>query len=418
MKAHVNYFRGFIALALGLTFASGARATELTDSAEVMFRQGRAQLDRAFGGNGSRLDSMAEAMRADSHMRVRSITVTGSASPEGSVEINRSLSRRRADAIFSYFGLTDSLASFNYIGRDWAGLQQMVETDTLTPARAQVLSLLDEINGSLRAGEPDNASNLRRLKELAGGRPYAYMYSRMFPSLRFSRLTVDFEPEIRPMIVSAEAPAFVSAVALTEPHPTLRPIVVDNRKPFYMALKTNLLYDALAIPNIGAEFYLGRNWSIQGNWAYGWWDKDRTHHYWRAYGGEAGLRRWLGSAAEAKPLTGHHLGIVAGVFTYDFELGGKGYMGGKPGHSLWDRCLATAGVEYGYSLPIARRLNLDFSIALGYAGGKVVEYTPRDGQYVWERTKHVNWFGPTKAEISLVWLIGHGNTNPKKGGAR
>nr|WP_147351517.1 DUF3575 domain-containing protein [Bacteroides caccae] len=26
------------------------------------------------------------------------------------------------------------------------------------------------------------------------------------------------------------------------------------------------------------------------------------------------------------------------------------------------------------------------------------------------------WFGPTKAGISLVWLIGRGNYNEKKGG--
>ncbi|MCD8273384.1 MAG: DUF3575 domain-containing protein, partial [Alistipes sp.] len=29
-----------------------------------------------------------------------------------------------------------------------------------------------------------------------------------------------------------------------------------------------------------------------------------------------------------------------------------------------------------------------------------------------------HWFGPTKAEISLVWLLGRGNYNEKKGGAR
>ena len=41
---------------------------------------------------------------------------------------------------------------------------------------------------------------------------------------------------------------------------------------------------------------------------------------------------------------------------------------------------------------------------------------PLDGHYVWQTTKKRRWFGPTKAGISLVWLIGRGNYNEKKGG--
>ena len=35
-------------------------------------------------------------------------------------------------------------------------------------------------------------------------------------------------------------------------------------------------------------------------------------------------------------------------------------------------------------------------------------YIPLDGHYVWQTTKNRRWFGPTKAGISLVWLIGRG----------
>ena len=91
-------------------------------------------------------------------------------------------------------------------------------------------------------------------------------------------------------------------------------------------------------------------------------------------------------------------------------------MGGMPGRNLWDRCNWMAGIEYGYSLPIARRLNLDFTLGLGYLEGKLIEYVPEDNHYVWQKTKKLHWFGPTKAEISLVWLIGCGNENNRKGG--
>ena len=50
---------------------------------------------------------------------------------------------------------------------------------------------------------------------------------------------------------------------------------------------------------------------------------------------------------------------------------------------------------------------------MGYMGGTYKEYLPDNQCYVWQTTKQRHWFGPTKAEISLVWLIGYGNYNKK-----
>lgn len=98
------------------------------------------------------------------------------------------------------------------------------------------------------------------------------------------------------------------------------------------------------------------------------------------------------------------------MLTYDFEWEGKGYLG--------DRWSYAGGVEYGYSLPVARRLNIDFTLGVGYLGGEYKKYVPRDGHYVWKATKDRHWFGPTKAEVSLVWLLGPGCNNSKKGGTK
>ena len=89
-----------------------------------------------------------------------------------------------------------------------------------------------------------------------------------------------------------------------------------------MGLKTNLVYDALLVPNIGVEFALGKGWTLGGNWMYGWWKNDRRHRYWRVYGGEVGLRKYFGQRASDKPLTGHHVGVYGQLLTYDFEFGG------------------------------------------------------------------------------------------------
>lgn len=194
--------------------------------------------------------------------------------------------------------------------------------------------------------------------------------------------------------------------------------VGNTSKPFYMSLKTNLLYDALLVPNVGVEFYVGKGWSVGGNWMYAWWKNDKRHHYWRIYGGEIDVRKYFGRRAADKPLTGHHIGIYGQMLTYDFERGGRGYMGGRPGGTLWEKANYAGGIEYGYSLPIGRKLNLDFALGIGYLGGTYYEYNPVDDHYVWEATKTRHWFGPTKAEVSLVWLLGRDNYNERKGGKR
>ncbi|MDE5871278.1 MAG: DUF3575 domain-containing protein [Muribaculaceae bacterium] len=187
---------------------------------------------------------------------------------------------------------------------------------------------------------------------------------------------------------------------------------------FHMDIRTNMLYDALLVPNLGAEFYLGKNISLYGEWMYAWWDNDRRHHFWRIYGGDLGLRWWFGRKAHSKPLTGHHLGVYGSILTFDFELGDTGYLGGKPGGTLWDRWLVNTGIEYGYSLPVGKRINIDFSIGIGYMGGNYIKYYPFDNDYYYDKEYHMHYIGPTKAEISLVWLIGRGNANRRKGGGK
>ncbi len=404
----------FLAItAAGLARAAGAEA----DSARIVFRQSSSVLNPALGQNEASLDSLASRIAAHDSTPITSITLFGAASPEGPVGYNRRLSERRAAAMLrgleARVDVPDSLIRIRAVGRDWQGLRERVAADGAVPAREQVLALLDTI---IATPEPARPDNLLKLKALEGGVPYRYLYRNIFPGLRRSTITIDY-PYVPDLVRLAP---YHPGIMLPYPTPELTPIddfepEVAACRPLYLALKTNLLYDAAALPSIGFEAYVGKGWSVVGNWTYGWWDKDRTHRYWRAYGGDLAVRRWFGHRAEEKPLTGHHIGVYAGVVTYDFEFGGVGHMGGLPGRPLWDRCNFMAGIEYGYSLPIARRLNLDFTIGLGYLGGKVIRYVPSGNFYIWQKTSRFNWVGPTKVEISLVWLIGCGNYNTKGG---
>lgn len=418
--------------------AKGLVRDTVRETVKVHYRVGKYNLDPKFKNNKARLDSLVYEMGDAHHERkVTKIEIIGGASPEGSLKLNDMLSHKRAASFIDYLDefveIPDSIISYTFLGRDWNGLRKFVVADPEVPQKEEVMVLLDEITSKEEVSEKEGNAYLKRLKKIGNGKSYRYLYKNIFPALRESRFIVHYLNPMRyklpryyglpPSIpLMANKPSLTDAIFLEEPQP-ITSIIEEAvpKKPLYMALKTNMLYDALAIPNIYAEYYVGKNWSVAGGGMYAWWSYDPRHRYWRVYGGDITARRWFGKAADLKPLTGHHLGINAGVLTFDYEWGGEGYMGGKPRGTLLDRCLFTAGIEYGYSLPVTKRLNIDFSITAGYLGGKYIKYFPYEDYYVRDSEYKITYFGPTKAEISLVWLFGHGNVNlkkAKKGGIR
>lgn len=185
---------------------------------------------------------------------------------------------------------------------------------------------------------------------------------------------------------------------------------VETKAP-YLAVRTNLLYDAVLVPNIGIEVGVGQGFTIGFDWFGTWLYSNKQNVFWQGYGGYLTARYYFGKAAAECWYTGHHVGIYGSCLTYDVEFGGKGYQAAKFGFG--------GGVEYGYSLPVGHDLCIDFTIGVGYQGGEYKTYRPTNdgtGHYEWLATYMRHWWGPTKAEISLKWLIGPFEKK-EKGGA-
>ena len=170
---------------------------------------------------------------------------------------------------------------------------------------------------------------------------------------------------------------------------------VLNMNATTLLIKTNTLYDAALTPNIGLEVGLGKGWSIAGNVMYGWWS-DRSKFYWRAFATDIGVRKYFGSGHKDK-LSGHHLGLYAGMMTWDFELGGRGYI--CDFREEWGRYF---GIDYGYSLPVAKNLNIDFALGLGYAGGRYKIARSEPGMIVNDFREKGRI--PNEKEISLLCI--------------
>lgn len=407
-----------------LLFGSGgAHGQQARRSFYVYFPAARSAVDTTCADNGRALTQLRcflDSVRADSTRLLTAVQFCGLASPDGGPRLNARLaasrSRHLEEWVRSRCDIPDSVVSHAEGGIGWEALTQMVEASDM-PHRDEALRVLRDVpEATYDARGVLTDSRKHQLMNLRGGRTWFWMRDHFFARVRNACSMV---AEVRqlpaaPQVEESKADTILySAPADTAAADTIL-YSESTGRPFYMALKTNALYDVLAVPNLGVEFWLGKGWTVGADWKYAWWSSDRRHRYWRTYGGGLVLRRYFGQKAEAKPLTGHHLGLEARVLTYDFEWNGKGHMGGLPGGTLWDRMNYTIGLAYGYAMPVARRLNIDFGLAVGYMGGKYCDYEPRDGHYVWLETKRHHYFGPTNVEISLVWLLGHGNTNTKR----
>ena len=174
-----------------------------------------------------------------------------------------------------------------------------------------------------------------------------------------------------------------------------------------IAVKTNLLYDGAMVPNIGVELMFPQQWSLNASWNYAWWSNDTKHRYWRTYGGEIEARKWHGRVAQQYPLRGHHTGLFMMAGMYDFEWEHAGYM-----NDLY----FGIGASYGYAVKIAHNLSLDFVIGIGYLCGTYYKYRPQDNEYCILKRRNLSYFGPIKAEVSLVWIID--NIAKRKKGVR
>lgn len=167
-----------------------------------------------------------------------------------------------------------------------------------------------------------------------------------------------------------------------------------------VALKTNLLFDAVLIPNLGVEVNVIDNWSVYADIMYAGWNMPIKHYYWDLYGAQIGVKKYFGQKSEERIFSGHHYGAYCQALAYDLQLGHLGQQTPTLNMGI--------GVDYGYSFPVGRTLNLDLEIGVGFIAGKYYEYIVNEEHYTWRGTIERSWFGPTKAQVSLVWLITKG----------
>lgn len=216
-------------------------------------------------------------------------------------------------------------------------------------------------------------------------------------------------PEREPLgsIAIAATPLFELKLPLKRPiMPPITPLAIHEpkEKQNWLVLKTNLLYGAYALtPNLGIEIGLGRRTTLDVSGSYNWFNLDGDN------GNNKKLVHWIVQPEFryflCERFNGHFFGVHALYSQYNIGGHELPLLLGKGSSNFRHEGMAMgAGLTYGYQLMLGKRLNLEFSIGLGYINLRYDKYDcPKCGSKI--STENKNYFGPTKAAISLIYRI-------------
>lgn len=392
---------------------------------QFYFKLDKSNIDESIRDNAQAIDSILYKLRdlksyGAQNIRIR---VIGSASLEASEEYNKRLASDRANNIVDHlrrYTLLKGVDIYTLEGLyDWTVLRDKVAQSSC-PYHDELLEIMH--TGRLTVGE-----RKMLIQKLGNGTAYEYLKNNFFTYMRYAdiRITAKVKDGLMKsdnrdeLLVSDGSNNYYdngnrgngngngngNGADFGNRNDNGNANGLDNgngdgdgKRKFMIGVRSNLLYDVAATPNIGVDVYLSKKVSLGVNWMGSWWNSGKEHRYWRTYGGDIHADYWFNPT---KKWTGHHLGIYGQMATFDYEWKNTGYQ--MPDYGFG------GGIDYGYAVGLGKHFSLDFNIGIGYFGGTYHEYTPSETEfdhYYIENTKKLNWFGPTKLEISLIWKIG------------
>ena len=155
----------------------------VNDRNYIQFHVGRMEIADTLGDNRRELDKISGLMRQiveQEEFYVDAITLTATASPEGSHAANERLARGRAEALKQYlvqrYGRQiDTLLAVHWVAEDWDELARLIKRDRKLPHSDEILSLI------AAEKNPDRREQLIRRRY---PNEYDFIKAQLYPRLR------------------------------------------------------------------------------------------------------------------------------------------------------------------------------------------------------------------------------------------
>ena len=361
----------------------------------IFFRINRWNIDTTFRGNGEtirRMQAEIDSLISEGSITADSISIVSAASPDGGNAFNVWLSKKRGLSTMDlleerYPDIDPEIIYIDPTGEDWSTFRKVVYEDRNIPARDELIALMES-----------DLTNDEKEKVLRKMNPaFRYILKHHIYLMRASAVTFNVSvpmvlmPPIAGPQALAEGPEGNILYRQVQPLPQ-----APVEKKMILAARTNLLVPAL---NVGVEVPVGYSWSVGADYYFPWWLARSNRYCAEMLGWFVDTKYWFGKdRGEEDKLTGHALGAYAGFGYYDYQWEKSGNQGEY----------IDIGVDYTYAIPLAKdRLRMEFNIGLGWIHTVARHYTPTDDytdliKDPGIRHRKYNFFGPTRASVSLV----------------
>ena len=195
----------------------------------VLFPMAKSAIRTDFQGNQEALDKIVNITREISHDSisiVKKIQIIGLASVDGPVRYNEQLAAKRADALKRYIqqhvAVADSVFECANGGEAWAELRAQIANTDAAYCKEMLQIIDNEPNADLRE---------KKLKQLDGGKAYAYLREKLLANQRnsgFMRIYYDYAPDPAAATIN-EATQLLQQERYEEALPLLESVKGDQR---------------------------------------------------------------------------------------------------------------------------------------------------------------------------------------------
>lgn len=358
-----------------LLFASGtAYSQENRTEIRVDFRVNSASIDRAYGKNTERLSEISaflQRIEQDSTLTIVEVSFCGSASPEGSYQLNHKLARARLetleDIVRREVELPDSIITHDDSYISWEYLkEQVVESDM--PQKQAILDII--------AQEPQLVDypggrhidhRIVKLQKLDGGKVWRQLHTLYFERMRnacvvfitYKREIIQpIEPVVPPMKVDILQKPEVDSIIIPE---SKEQTVTTEDWTRGLYLKTNAIGLGLAISNIGAEVDLAKHWSFAVPVYYSALNYFTSTIKFRTLAVQPEFRYWF-KEDNQRFFVGAHFGYAQYNVAVDGDYRIQDHNGTSPALG--------GGISVGYRMPISKnnRWHIEFTLGAGVYG--------------------------------------------------
>ena len=317
---------------------------------------------------------------------LKQINITGSASPEGSFNGNKTLSIKRANALINTIGsIPSDKIHIQAISENYDMLYDLISKSN-EPYKNEVLRVLDE-GGNIK-------NNLMKLD------CWNDLLKYYFPKLRYTSISMNFshfEPCTNTIYVHDTLYLYIPQTIIQNDTIYITPTI---KKYPVLSFKTNLLEDLIGAVNAHAELFTYL-WgiSLEYEHTFPWWKNDDKYIYYQLLNGMVGIRKYFNN-----DYSKWYIGVYGNTGYYDFSLDkDTGRQGEHRG----------AGMSAGY---VWRKGNWRFE-AFGRVGWLNSNYDkyhagqPFEGRYYYDwvgknedfipRRFNLNYVGPTMIGFSI-----------------